>query len=198
MARAETYGPEMAGYRYAWRGLYFHDAWCAFFSDAHRLGEGKAMSLKRVDTGASKPSESPQAIVVMGVAGCGKSSVACLIAKRFGGVLIEGDSFHSQECIQKMRDGIPLTDIDRAAWLAQLNEALLRAVAADELPVLACSALKARYRDILGTSPLYGTNLPTSSHRDPGEMSYLSMRHCHSRKSSPNWNHGGDRALPYR
>ncbi|MDT4847421.1 Thermoresistant gluconokinase [compost metagenome] len=109
------------------------------------------MSLKRVDTGASKPSESPQAIVVMGVAGCGKSSVACLIAKRFGGVLIEGDSFHSQECIQKMRDGIPLTDIDRAAWLAQLNEALLRAVAADELPVLACSALKARYRDILGT-----------------------------------------------
>ncbi|WP_224794098.1 gluconokinase [Pseudomonas fluorescens] len=90
------------------------------------------------------------AVVVMGVAGCGKSSVASAIANRLGGILIEGDRFHPEENIQKMRDGISLTDADRVAWLASLNEALRRAVAAGRLPILACSALKQRYRDALG------------------------------------------------
>ncbi|MBS7843215.1 gluconokinase [Pseudomonas fluorescens] len=88
-------------------------------------------------------------VVVMGVAGCGKSSVASAIANRLDGNLIEGDRFHPKENIQKMRDGISLTDADRVAWLASLNKMLRRAVAAGRLPIQACSALKQHYRDVL-------------------------------------------------
>ena len=106
--------------------------------------------LKGLDKELSNSGAVPLAILVMGVAGCGKSSVAAAIAKRLGAVLIEGDSFHSQDNVQKMRRGIALTDVDRMAWLAQLNAVLQRSVAAGELPVLACSALKAKYRMRLG------------------------------------------------
>lgn len=85
-------------------------------------------------------------IVVMGVAGCGKSAVGEAIAARLGLPLIEGDSFHPQPNIDKMRTGLPLTDADRAGWLAALGEELRgRAQGA----VLSCSALKAAYRDVL-------------------------------------------------
>jgi gluconokinase len=103
----------------------------------------------RADDGQERSCEANVAILVMGVAGCGKSSVASAVAKRLGGVLIEGDSYHSQENIQKMRAGQPLTDHDRLAWLTHLNAVLRRTVAAGELPVLACSALKADYRGLL-------------------------------------------------
>ncbi|MNM57789.1 Thermoresistant gluconokinase [compost metagenome] len=92
------------------------------------------------------PDATPAAIVVMGVAGCGKSSIASAFARHLKGVLIEGDSFHSLENIEKMRKGIALTDQDRATWLTQLNDELRSAVAAGKLPILACSALKASYR----------------------------------------------------
>jgi gluconokinase len=91
----------------------------------------------------------PRALVVMGVAGCGKTSVAQEIVARIGGRLIEGDVFHPAANIAKMRAGIPLDDADRHGWLAQLGTELAAAVAADERPVLACSALKRRYRDQL-------------------------------------------------
>lgn len=89
------------------------------------------------------------ALVVMGVAGCGKSSIAAAIVRHGGGVLIEGDDFHPPANHEKMSQGIPLTDEDRAGWLATLGEALSKAVAAGERPVLACSALKRNYREQL-------------------------------------------------
>jgi gluconokinase len=89
------------------------------------------------------------AIVVMGVAGCGKSCVGDAIARRSGGRLIEGDAFHPAENIQKMSAGIPLNDDDRAGWLIRLGQALQDTLAAGERPILTCSALKRRYRETL-------------------------------------------------
>lgn len=93
--------------------------------------------------------EHVSSLVVMGVAGCGKSSVAQALAARLGGVLIEGDAFHPQANVDKMKRGIPLTDDDRAGWLDRLAEELERVAARGERAVLACSALKERYRDRL-------------------------------------------------
>ncbi|PPS61757.1 gluconokinase [Pseudomonas sp. BRM28] len=89
------------------------------------------------------------AIVVMGVAGCGKSCVGSAIADCSGGRLIEGDAFHPAANIQKMSAGIPLDDDDRAGWLIRLGEELQATLKAGERPILTCSALKKRYRDAL-------------------------------------------------
>ncbi|MEM5370162.1 gluconokinase [Paraburkholderia azotifigens] len=88
-------------------------------------------------------------LVVMGVAGCGKSSVAQALAARLGGVLIEGDAFHPAANVEKMQRGIPLTDEDRAGWLDRLSEEIERVASRGERAVLACSALRQRYRDRL-------------------------------------------------
>jgi len=87
-----------------------------------------------------------RAIVVMGVTGCGKSTVAAAICERTGAMLIEGDAFHPEGNILKMRAGIPLNDDDRQGWLERLGEELARAGAP---AVLTCSALKRRYRNVL-------------------------------------------------
>lgn len=84
-------------------------------------------------------------IVVMGVAGCGKSEVGQRLAARLGLPLIEGDTFHCLDNVTKMRDGVPLTDADREGWLITLGEQL----AGQRGAVLACSALRRSYRDIL-------------------------------------------------
>lgn len=89
------------------------------------------------------------ALVVMGVAGCGKSSVAQAIVERLGGRLIEGDEFHAAASVAKMRRGVALTDEDRADWLARLGSELSECELRGERAVLACSALKRRYRDRL-------------------------------------------------
>ena len=89
------------------------------------------------------------AVVVMGVAGCGKSTVGIALCERVGARMIEGDAFHPESNIRKMSAGIPLDDADRAGWLARLGEELAKAVAGGETVVLACSALKRRYRDML-------------------------------------------------
>ena len=85
-------------------------------------------------------------LVVMGVAGCGKSSLGELCARELGLPLLEGDDFHSETNIQKMRSGSPLSDEDRAAWLDTLAG---RLQAHPEGVVLTCSALRRRYRDHL-------------------------------------------------
>ena len=85
----------------------------------------------------------------MGVAGCGKTSVAQAIVLRLGGRLIEGDAFHPQANVDKMRQGVALTDEDRAGWLDRLALELTTAEQGGEHAVLACSALKRRYRDRL-------------------------------------------------
>jgi len=89
------------------------------------------------------------ALVVMGVSGCGKSEVGKAIAQRSDGRLIEGDAFHPPANIEKMSAGTPLNDEDRAGWLIRLGQELATAVSNGERPVLACSALKHRYRETL-------------------------------------------------
>jgi len=86
------------------------------------------------------------ALIFMGVSGSGKTTVAKLFAQKTGAVFFEGDDFHPAENIQKMRAGIPLTDADREEWLRRLREIIVRAREKRELTVLACSALKAKYR----------------------------------------------------
>ena len=85
-------------------------------------------------------------VVVMGVAGCGKSAVGERLAAVLGVPIVEGDSFHPQHNIDKMRQGLPLDDADRADWLRLLGEELARR---PEGAVLTCSALKRAYRDVL-------------------------------------------------
>jgi len=87
--------------------------------------------------------------VVMGVSGCGKSTVGKLIAEALNARYAEGDSFHPPENVEKMRGGQPLDDNDRAPWLAAMASAIRDWNAANETVVLACSALKRRYRDVL-------------------------------------------------
>jgi gluconokinase len=88
----------------------------------------------------------PIHLVVMGVAGCGKSAVGRRVADALGLPLIEGDDFHPPSNIAKMRQGVPLTDADRAGWLSELG---LQLAARPQGAVLACSALKRSYRDTL-------------------------------------------------
>ncbi|HYF58016.1 MAG TPA: gluconokinase [Burkholderiaceae bacterium] len=91
----------------------------------------------------------PSAVVVMGVSGCGKTAVGEALARRLGARFVDADDFHPPANVEKMRAGVPLDDADRAPWLATLN-ALLRDEAAARRPVvLACSALRRRYRDAL-------------------------------------------------
>lgn len=92
-------------------------------------------------------------VVLMGVTAAGKTTVgealACALHWRFA----DADDFHSAANIAKMHAGIPLTDADRAPWLAALHDAILDWLAASENVVLACSALKAEYRAQLVVSP---------------------------------------------
>lgn len=85
-------------------------------------------------------------VVIMGVAGCGKSAVGERIARATGLPLVEGDEFHPPANIEKMRRGTPLQDEDRAGWLDRLGQELQRRPAG---AVLTCSALKRSYRDRL-------------------------------------------------
>ena len=91
----------------------------------------------------------PLAVVVMGVSGCGKTAVGSLLAQRLGARFIDADDLHPPANVEKMRAGIPLDDADRAPWLRLLNARLREVTAAGEPVVLACSALKQRYRDTL-------------------------------------------------
>ena len=87
----------------------------------------------------------PASLVVMGVAGSGKSTLTAAVAERLGRVWLEGDQFHSESNRRKMAQGEPLTDEDRASWLASVCEQLRRQPGA----LAACSALKRAYRDQL-------------------------------------------------
>ncbi|MDT7548704.1 MAG: gluconokinase [Actinomycetota bacterium] len=88
-------------------------------------------------------------LVVMGVSGSGKTTVAQRVAQRLGWVFAEGDDFHSPANVAKMRAGHPLTDEDRWPWLRTLADWIGAREAAAEDAVLTCSALKRAYRDVL-------------------------------------------------
>jgi len=87
--------------------------------------------------------------IVMGVSGCGKSSVGKLLAQELGWDFYDADDFHPPENVAKMANGIPLDDSDRVPWLASLHDLISSSLKADKPGVLACSALKERYRQQL-------------------------------------------------
>jgi gluconokinase len=91
----------------------------------------------------------PVIVVVMGVSGSGKSSVAALLAAALGCQFREGDDLHPPENVEKMRSGTPLTDADRLPWLRKIAEEIDGWRARGECGVLTCSALKRSYRDII-------------------------------------------------
>lgn len=91
----------------------------------------------------------PTVIVVMGVAGVGKTTVGRLVAERLGWAFLDADDFHPPENVAKMARGEGLTDADRAPWLAAVREVIEARLAEDAPAVLACSALKRAYRDAL-------------------------------------------------
>jgi gluconokinase len=97
----------------------------------------------------SETSKRPAVLIFMGVTGSGKTTVAKLFAEKTGAVFYEGDDFHPPENIAKMSAGIPLTDADREQWLKKLRKIIVRALAKKEFSVLACSALKFKYREAL-------------------------------------------------
>lgn len=85
----------------------------------------------------------------MGVTGVGKTTVGELLAAKIGWPLYDADAYHSPANVEKMRAGIPLTDDDRWPWLDRLNALLREAESSGKSAILACSALKQRYRDRL-------------------------------------------------
>ena len=88
----------------------------------------------------------PGVVVIMGVAGCGKSTLGRAVARRMNWPMMEGDDFHSDENKARMRAGVPLSDADREGWLRSLARELHEG---KRNAVLTCSALKRAYRDIL-------------------------------------------------
>lgn len=102
--------------------------------------------IKTFNSGSSGSTGQAQWIVVMGVAGCGKSTLAQRLANELRLVFIEGDQFHSAQSLRKMTDGIALDDEDRQGWLDRLGSELQ---GHPHGAVLSCSALKRAYRDRL-------------------------------------------------
>jgi gluconokinase len=90
-----------------------------------------------------------KAIILMGVSGSGKTSVGKALSDALGWPFYDGDGFHPQENVDKMATGIPLNDEDRQPWLERLHELLYEHLQANRSLVLACSALKMRYRAVL-------------------------------------------------
>ncbi|OIQ95553.1 thermoresistant gluconokinase [mine drainage metagenome] len=88
-------------------------------------------------------------VVVMGVSGCGKTTLGEALAWELGAPFVEGDAFHPSANVAKMASGRPLEDSDRAGWLEALARRLAIGRERGEPVVLACSALKRRYRDVL-------------------------------------------------
>lgn len=98
---------------------------------------------------ASPPASEAMAVVVMGVSGCGKSSIGEMLADKLGGAFIEGDALHPAENIAKMSAGTPLTDADRFPWLDCIAAEMSARLEGGQPVVASCSALKKIYRDRL-------------------------------------------------
>lgn len=91
----------------------------------------------------------PVVLVLMGVSGSGKSTVAGILADLLGWPFEEGDTLHPRSNIEKMRAGIPLTDADRELWLESVTAWVEQRLDGGESGLITCSALKRRYRDVI-------------------------------------------------
>lgn len=113
----------------------------------------RASSGAATDAGGAAPAGGPYAadpvLVVMGVSGSGKSTVAGLLAERLGWDSYEGDDLHPDENVAKMAAGTPLDDDDRAPWLDTVSSWIVEHAMAGVPGVITCSALKRKYRDVL-------------------------------------------------
>ena len=92
-------------------------------------------------------------VIVMGVVGAGKTTVGKLLASQLGWEFADADDFHPQSNVEKIRQGIALSDEDREPWLDRLREAIVRWIGEGKSVVLACSALKRAYREKLVPGP---------------------------------------------
>ena len=105
-------------------------------------------------------------IILMGVSGSGKTTVGRLLADMLGWPFYDADDFHTEANILKMRSGTPLSDADRAPWLHALEHLISDLLSEDQSAVLACSALKAAYRE----------RLKASSASDPSAIRLVYLR----------------------
>lgn len=94
-------------------------------------------------------------VIVMGVSGSGKTTIGRLLAESLGWSFVDGDDRHPESNLDKMRRGLALTDEDREPWLRDLQEEIRRWLASNRNVVLACSALKASYRERLLVDPAF-------------------------------------------
>ena len=118
---------------------------CAF-SVAPLVPEKEARNLQ---TKTTAPLLDPRVLVVMGVSGSGKSTIALMLAHRLNWIFEEGDWFHPPSNVEKMHSGVPLTDEDRWPWLHGIAAWIDATRRAGNHGIIACSALKRTYRDIL-------------------------------------------------
>ena len=95
------------------------------------------------------PTQKPQVLVLMGVSGCGKTTVAAILAGRLSWPFEEGDALHPPANIAKMEAGHPLTDEDRAPWLRKVADWVDERIDAGEHGLITCSALKRSYREVI-------------------------------------------------
>src|SRR6202048_4109630 len=115
---------------------------------ARRFGWRMRLRCRRISV-RDETGENPCALIVMGVSGSGKSTIADGLAERLRWTFEDGDRFHPASNVAKMSAGHPLTDEDRWPWLQAIADEIDRVCRAGEHAVIACSALKHAYRDIL-------------------------------------------------
>ena len=125
----------------------------------------------------------PSVLVLMGVSGCGKTTVAAILASRLGWPFEEGDALHPQANIEKMAAGHSLTDVDRWPWLAKVADWIDKRLDAGENGLITCSALKRSYRDLINRR---GSGLMFVFLAGPKETiaARLATRHGHFMRAS--------------
>lgn len=114
---------------------------------------------------ALRKSGAPRVLVVMGVAGCGKSTVAQMIGDAAHWPTVEGDALHPKANIDKMSAGIPLNDDDRLPWLQKIEEVTMGWINSGTCGIITCSALKKKYRDIIAGCGI-GCSNPEGRHNE--------------------------------
>ncbi|KAK2513843.1 Idnk [Columba guinea] len=115
-------------------------------------------------------------VVVMGVSGSGKTTVGSRLAAKLGWKFYDADDYHSPENKKKMAEGIPLNDEDRIPWLCALHDTLRREDSSRQDAILACSALKKMYRQVLVSG---ASAIKSNQSQQPGENAALKILFVH-------------------